>query len=394
MPAVRPELLVWARETAGLTIEAAAAKIRLDDRKAVTATARLAAMESGREDPPRSVLREMARAYHRPLVAFYLSRPPAKGKRGADFRSLRGAESARDEVLLDALLRDIHARQAMVRVLLVEDEDSEPCAFIGSHSILDGAPAVLESLRAVLRLDLRDYRQPRKASAAFDLLRGKVEEAGVFVLLKGDLGSHHSRISLESFRGLSLADPVAPFLVIHDHDAAPARSFTLLHEVVHLLLGQTGVGGALDSESPDERFCDEVSAEFLLPTAELRDLRPPGTDLEGLDRFIAAFADERNLSRTMVALRMANAGRIERSSYQHLRERWRAQWIETRERDKDASETDGGPSFYLVQKQRLGIRLTEVVRTMVSADEISTGRAARILGVRARQVGPLLGIGA
>lgn len=394
MPAVRPELLVWARETAGLTIEAAAAKIRLDDRKAVTATARLAAMESGREEPPRSVLREMARAYHRPLVAFYLSRPPAKGKRGADFRSLRGAESARDEVLLDALLRDIHARQAMVRVLLVEDEDSEPCAFIGSHSILDGAPAVLESLRAVLRLDLRDYRQPRKASAAFDLLRGKVEEAGVFVLLKGDLGSHHSRISLESFRGLSLADPVAPFLVIHDHDAAPAQSFTLLHEVVHLLLGQTGVGGALDSESPDERFCDEVSAEFLLPTAELRDLRPPGTDLEGLDRFIAAFADERNLSRTMVALRMANAGRIERSSYQHLRERWRAQWIETRERDKDASETDGGPSFYLVQKQRLGIRLTEVVRTMVSADEISTGRAARILGVRARQVGPLLGIGA
>lgn len=392
MPAVKPELLVWARETAGLTLEAAAADIGFDDRKAVTASDRLAAMESGREEPSRSVLREMARVYRRPLVAFYLSRPPAKGKRGVDFRSLRGAESARDEVLLDALLRDIHARQAMVRVLLVEDEDTEPCAFVGSHSVPDGVPAVLESLREVLRLDLRDYRKPRKASAAFDLLRGKVEEAGVFVLLKGDLGSHHSRIGLESFRGLSLADPVAPFLVIHDHDAAPARSFTLLHEVVHLLLGQTGVGGALDSESPDERFCDEVAAEFLLPTPELGDLRPPGADLERLDRFIAAFADERNLSRTMVALRMAHAGRVEWNYYRHLRERWRAQWIETRGRE--AADNDGGPNFYLVRKQRLGKRLTGVVRTMMSADEISTGRAARILGVRARQVEPLLGIGA
>lgn len=392
MPAVKPELLVWARETAGLTLEAAAAEIRLDDRNAVTAAERLAAMESGREEPSRSVLREMTRAYHRPLVAFYLSRPPAKGKRGADFRSLRGAESARDEVLLDALLRDIHARQAMVRVLLVEDEDTEPCAFVGSHSVPDGVPAVLESLREVLRLDLRDYRKPRKASAAFDLLRGKIEEAGVFVLLKGDLGSHHSRIGLESFRGLSLADPVAPFLVIHDHDAAPARSFTLLHEVVHLLLGQTGVGGAAKSESPEERFCDEVATAFLLPRAELRDLRPPGSRFEDLDRFIATFADERNLSRTMVALGMAHAGRIEWSSYERLRERWRAQWIETRE--KEAEESEGGPNFYAVRKQRLGRRLTEVVRTMVSAGEISTGRAARILGVRARQVEPLLGIGA
>lgn len=392
MPAVKPELLVWARETAGLTIEAAAAKIGLDDRKAVTAAERLAAMESGREEVSRSVLLEMARAYHRPLIAFYLSRPPAKGKRGADFRSLHGAEDARDEVLLDALLRDIHARQSMVRVLLIEDEDSEPCAFVGSHSLSDSVPAVLESLRGVLRLDLRNYRKPRKASDAFDLLRGRIEAAGVFVLLKGDLGSHHSRIDIETFRGFSLADRVAPFLVIHDHDAAPAQSFTLLHETVHLLLGQTGVGGALVSESPEERFCDEVAAEFLFPAAELRDLRLPGADFEDLDRFIAAFADERNLSRTMVALRLARAGRVAWSSYRRLSERWRAQWIESRR--KEAEESDGGPNFQTVRKRRLGGRLIEVVKTMVSADEISTGRAARILGVSAGQVGPLLGIGA
>lgn len=260
------------------------------------------------------------------------------------------------------------------------------------HSISDGVPAVLESLRGVLRLDLRDYRRPRKASDAFDLLRGRIEAAGVFVLLKGDLGSYHSRIDIETFRGLSLADPVAPFLVIHDHDAAPAQSFTLLHEAVHLLLGQTGVGSALRSESPEERFCEEVAAEFLFPTAELHDLRPPAADFDDLDRFIATFADERNLSRTMVALRLAHAGRIERNSYRRLSERWRAQWIEARK--NEAAESESGPSFHAVRKRRLGKRLTGVVRTMVSADEISTGRAARILGVGARQVGPLLGIGA
>jgi hypothetical protein len=59
----------------------------------------------------------------------------------------------------------------------------------------------------------------------FKQLRTATETLGVFVLLVGDLGSYHSALSEEVFRGFALADPVAPFIVINDHDARTARSF-------------------------------------------------------------------------------------------------------------------------------------------------------------------------
>ena len=85
------------------------------------------------------------------------------------------------------------------------------------------------------------------------MLRAKVESAGVFVLLIGNLGSHHSALGLEAFRGFALADPIAPFIVINDQDAKAAWSFTLLHELAHLWVGATGVSGQF-TEGQLERF--------------------------------------------------------------------------------------------------------------------------------------------
>lgn len=389
MPAVKPELLVWARETARLTIEDAAKQVGVGDTKTATAAERLAAMESGRREPSRAVLLAMAQVYHRPLVAFYLSRPPAKAERGVDYRTLRGGEEPAEEALLDALVRDILARQGMVRALLEDDEDSETCEFVGSRAVTSGSGVVLESLRAVLRTDLQTYRRRSNASKAFDLLRNRIEDAGVFVLLKGDLGSPHTRIPVDSFRGFSIADPIAPLIVINDQDAEPAWSFTLLHEVVHLLLGQTGVG-ALRTEHPVERFCDEVAGEFLLPSREMRELVVPRGDRNRVERVLSDFADERHLSRAMVACRLLRARRLDGALYESLVEEWRAQWIE-RQRSPTA-ESEGEPAFYTVRRHRLGKRLIGIARSAMGTDDLSTGRAARILDVNGLQVGPLLGL--
>ena len=70
MPAVNPEILVWARETAGLTLQDAAAKVGIRDARGVAAVDRLAALERGAGEPTRPVLVRMARHYRRPLLAF------------------------------------------------------------------------------------------------------------------------------------------------------------------------------------------------------------------------------------------------------------------------------------------------------------------------------------
>ena len=394
MPKVNPEILTWARETAGLTREEAARKLGFQDSNRSSSVAKLELLETGDKEPTRTQLAKMADQYRRPLLTFYLSRPPPKADRGADFRTLPADHSAKDTALLDALVRDIQARQSMVRAVLEDEEEAESLDFVGSHIMEDGGQAVLESLQNLLDVNLAAYRAQPDASAAFNLLRRSSERARIFVLLKGDLGNYLSAISVGVFRGFSIADKVAPFVVINDQDARPAWSFTLLHETVHLLLGQTGVSGE-NSGNEVERFCDGIAGEFLLPIRELDNLPLNGSkDVDDLSERISAFANERRISRSMVAYKASLAGRINQETCDQLISFYRQQWREERVRARTrAREMETGPSFYTVRRHKLGNRITGLVQRMLAADALSTSRAARILGVKSRHVYPLLRTG-
>ena len=135
----------------------------------------------------------------------------------------------------------------------------------------------------------------------------RAESAGIFVLLKGDLGNYLTALDTGVFRGFSIADQVAPFIVINDQDARPAWSFTLLHEAMHLLLGHTGVGNA-QTDNGIERFCDDVAGAFLLPAGELDALALDSDNLNELSERISRFAAETKVSRTMVAYRAEREG--------------------------------------------------------------------------------------
>ena len=394
MPSVNSEIVVWARETAGLTKEEAAGKLGLTDSRVSSAVDKLTAIEHGDKEPTRPQLIRMADHYRRPLLTFYLSKPPKRGSRGADFRTLRKAPLPPEEALLDALIRDVRARQDMVRAVLEDEYEWEPLSFVGSHCIEDGQAPVLESIQTLLDIDLVAYRAQSTVTAAFGLLRRCAEESGIFVLLKGDLGNYVTAIDTSIFRGFSIADELAPFVVINDQDARSAWSFTLLHETVHLLLGQTGVSGEY-TDNEVERFCDDVAGEFLLPTSELGQLAVNEEgDLPTVSEAITSFANEFRVSRTMVAYRAYRSGLIEQSTYAQLSAAYRKQWREERERTRSLNrQQEGGPSFYTVRSHRLGNGIVDLVRRMMAADALSTSKAARILGVKPRQVQPLLNVG-
>ena len=391
MPEVNPEVLVWARKTAGIDAGEAAKRLRLGDSKSATAVQKLEALEAGRREPSRATLVRMGSLYRRPLVVFYLAEPPRAADRGADFRGPSSAVSPEDAGRLDALLRNIRARQALLRGALEEEEEDHTLAFVGSLQQSDGRETAVESLRAVVGLDLGEFRNARGAAGGFEVLRAAVERAGVCVLLQGDLGSHHTRLDVDLFRGFAVSDPVAPFVVINPNDARAAWSFTLLHEMTHLLLGQTGYGNRW-ADTEVERFCDDAAGEFLLPNDELRahDFGRLG-DMEASAKEIVRFAEERNLSAAMVAYRAHRTGRLTALRYRALADHFRALWLAERGRRRAAGkERTAGPSFYTIRRHRLGKRLPALVRRMMRTDALSTTRAARVLDVGARQVAQLL----
>jgi len=388
MSAIQPKILTWARTTAGLSFEDAAHALGLTGARGKTSAQRLENMELGEEEPSRPLVDKMAKVYRRPLLVFYLAEPPRKGDRGQDFRTLPGPEKLNPE--LDALVRDIKARQGIIRSML-EDDQAEPLDFIGSAPMETPVTAMARQIAERLQFDLGRYRAAKNPDEAFAYLRERIEASGVYVLLLGNLGSFHTNMPVDVFRGFALADKIAPLVVVNDQDARTAWSFTAVHELAHLWLGQTGISGR-DTENQIERYCNDVAGEFLLPATELGQLAPSvHLSVATIAEQIGTFAEERRISRAMVAYKLYRAGMIGKTMWAaldgHFREQWQAYKQREAERNKKA---EGGPNYYVVRRHRIGDALLSLVRRSLDEGAITYTKASRVLGVKPRNVEPLL----
>lgn len=382
-----PEVFRWARESAGLSPEDAARRIGIVESS-------LREIEAGEKDPSRTNLANMARTYRRSLVTFYLPVPPHKGDRGEDFRTVVADRTVEAEASVDALVRDIRTRQSLVRSVIADEDGARPLDFIGSATMQEGVASLCRLIERQLGLTRVQYRAQSDADAAFALLREKAEAADIFVLLAGNLGSHHSAIPVEAFRGFAIADAFAPFIVINDSDAKAAWSFTLLHELAHLWLGATGVSGGGYQERLIERFCNDVAGQFLLPRSDVETVRLLGLGTTDQIAVIAEHASRWRVSRAMVAYGLYKADRITLDTWETLDSAIRELGAPGRRRQRElARSKDSGPSYYVIRRHRLGRAMLEFAHRSMDAGTLSPVRAARVLGVKPWSVYPLLATG-
>lgn len=386
---LNPEILVWARETAGLDRETAARKIDLKAARGVSGPERLAEMEAGETIPTAPLLRRMAAQYRRPLLTFYLPNRPAPAELGQDFRTLPDQDD-RSNVLLASLLRDVKARQALVREILEDDDDAVEVEEVGSASDTRDPALLAETLRQWIGFDRANFRAQSRGEKAFTYLRELVEAKGVFVLLAGDCGHWSTAIEVNIFRGFAIADKLAPFIVVNDQDAKSAWTFTLLHELAHLLLGETGVSGGVPQVGI-EKLCNDTAAAILIDASEISHL---AAQLDGGAADVAAIsslADQARISRSMVVFQLFRVGAMSEGRWSQLRDTFREEWLTQKEREREKNrKNEGGPNWYVVRRHRLGDAILTVARQGMADGSLTPTRAARMLGVKPMSVYPLL----
>ena len=391
MVAVKPEVLVWARERSGYSFEEAARKV-FQDTARTSAVEKLKLLERGKRKLTQKQLMRLANAWHQPLLVFYLPQPPRDGDFGEDFRTAPEAGfDHKQESHLRLLMRNMASSQGLMSNLLEEDEGAEPLPFLGSMGMDDGVEAVAEAIVAETGFDLGDFRAQKDIREAFKYLRSRLEYIRIFVLLQSNLGSYDTEIGPEVFRGFALADAYAPYIVINRGDAVSAWSFTALHEAAHLWLGKSGISAGF-GEQAIEQFCNRVAASILLPAHELEEME--GIGGQPLDEAAAAISDYARackVSRAMVAYNLLLCGKISRQRWQALSARFKAEWQESKAAQKALRKgKTGGPNFYTVKRYNLGPALTGWARYFLSGGDLTSTSAGVLLGVRAGHVYPLL----
>ncbi|NQV46838.1 MAG: ImmA/IrrE family metallo-endopeptidase [Rhodospirillaceae bacterium] len=385
---INSEILSWARKEAGISLAEAAQLAKISATKDKTAEQRLEEWEKNKDKPTQTQLAAIAKAYYRPVLTFYLPSPPAPNADVADFRTVGDGDVGTPSPKLRALVSKIKSRQQeMLELLKEENENKEPesLPFVGRFRDRRIIEEVAKDIEQVLNLPLVRRERLNDNDALLRLMRDSAEDNGIFVLAQGDLGSHHTDISPTEFRGFALADPIVPFIVLNDNDARAAQSFTLIHELAHLWIGDTGISnfdpfnGGAGGGRDNERFCNAVSAEFLMPKVDISRIWKLHSSLN-LPEAIQTIARHFGVSRAAVGHRLWHLGEIDGGHWWSLYRSYQAEWAAKKKKLSESTDKPP-PVYYPMKANQLGRRLVRTVLGALDAGEMSYSRASRILGV-------------
>ena len=368
---VNERILVWAREKAGFAVEDAAEHIGVSLEK-------FAAWESGDKLPTMNQLEEIAKFYCRPVITFFMSSPPIEESSLRDFRTMGGHYAVSPSRFFPALKIKIEILHDTLKGI-AESERMAKKDYVGSVCISTTIPDVVKKLNELLAWNNDTRRRFRTPRELFDELRNRASSIGILVVLKGDLGSYHSKVSAEEFRGICIADDVVPLIVVNPNDYDNAWVFTLVHELVHILLGDSGISNDMTGGSVErEVFCNKVTGEFLVPSDSLRKLvQDKDIDLS----FISSLAEKFRVSRFVISRRLLDVHLINKDKFNKINTRLNEE-LKNYQKTKNAAKNSDRPNSNIVARFRIGVPVLNLIINASDDGLISYTQASTALGIK------------
>jgi Zn-dependent peptidase ImmA (M78 family)/transcriptional regulator with XRE-family HTH domain len=373
---ITPTVLKWARESAKMTEDIAAARVSVSIDK-------LKQWEAGSTYPTIRQAQTLAKAYKRPFALFFLPEIPRDFQPLQDYR-VKGAKSLTTSSIF--IIREIQQKQAWISDVLAEnDEDKLP--FVGRFSIKDNPESVANDILNTLGIQPAKYCLENPVREWVDAAESK----GIFVSRTSFI---HSRLKLDSeeLQGFAISDPFAPFIFINSEDWNAPQLFTLVHELAHIWIAETGISNAISPEiknkekiHPVELFCNEIAANALMPKGLVIHL---GSSTFANSKEVFKVANKFGVSSSALLVRALNLNLITFPVFQKLKKQADIDYADylDRQAEKKASqkkqEKQGGPNYFLLQLNRNGRLFTQTVLDAFRGGFIEPTLASNLLNVQ------------
>ena len=363
--AIQPNLLTWARERAGLSLDSLVKKF-----------SKIAEWEAGIAQPTLKQLENFAKSVHVPIGYLFLPEPPRESLPIPDFRTVSDRSITRLNVNLLDTIYLCQERQAWYRDY-ARLHRFAPMDFIGKAKLSDAPNEAAKAISTRLNLSMDERSRLPDWAEALRQLVAKAEGLGVLVMASSIVGGNtHRKLEVSEFRGFALVDSLAPLIFINAADSKAAQMFTLAHELAHLWLDESGVSDAEGVKAPEqeiERWCNAVAAELLMPMQATRTAYRPGAPLtDEIQRLAKRF----KVSTLVVLRRLFDAGFLdEETLWQNYRQ----------ESERIANLDRGGSSggnFYRTFEVRNGKRFARALIASTLEGQTLFRDAFRMLSVK------------
>ena len=360
---VKPELMRWARERAGIEPDAL-----------VKYFPRYREWETGDKQPTLKQLEKLAKFTRAPIGSFFLSQPLEERVPIPDLRTVGDRPIGRPSVdLLDTVYL-CQQRQDWYREF-ARMEGERPLPFVGAATPASAVESTAESMRTALDFDLDERRALPTWTEALRRFIEQADALGVLMMTSGIVGNNTRRkLKPDEFRGFALSDDLAPLIFINGRDSKAAQMFTLAHELAHIWLGESALSDVEPISVPShavEVWCNRAAAELLVPLASLRDDFRGTVDLsDEVNRLSRRY----KVSTLVVLRRIFDIGALERGT---LASAYR------RELNRlGAMPARSGGSFHPTLKARVGRRFGHALVSSTLGGRTSFSESFRLLGIR------------
>lgn len=371
---ITPNVLKWARESARISEETAAAKVSVTVDK-------LREWEAGISQPTIRQAQTLAKAYRRPFALFFLPEVPRDFQPVQDFRR-PGSKPLTTSSLF--IIREIQQKQDWIKNIYAENK-AEKLAFVGRFSTKDSPERVAQDILDTLNINPAAYKTGNPIREWIDA----AETHGIFVSRTSFI---HSRLKLDSeeLQGFALADPYAPFVFINTDDWNAPQLFTLVHELAHIWIAETGISNSIERNvshaedlNPVETFCNKVAANVLMPEEYILSINPIQFQTY---KDLCKTARSLGVSSFALLVRALHLNIISKSAYYKLKKQADLDYTEylNKEAENKANQKgkSSGPSYFLLQLNRNSRLFTQTVLDAFHGGAIEPTIASNLLNVQ------------
>ena len=267
---------------------------------------------------------------------------------------------------------------------LIERVEQQRAVYLSLREDLDGAGRPWFDPPAVTRQNLQEAARAVRewlglaAENTFDTYRAAVEARGILVFRSNGYNGKWQIAKESPILGFALYDATCPVIVVKKRRWETQQSFTLMHELGHLLLHKTSsIDDEQDMHSREgwEREANAFAGYLLVPDEFLAVISDDGKPAAAsqYDDWLVTQRRAWGVSTEAILLRLLDSGRLLRREYNEYR-----QW---RDDTQETADEDGGSRAYRHREPKhvFGDTFVRTVLDALSARHITLVRASRYL---------------
>lgn len=223
---------------------------------------------SGTKQPTYNQIEVASKSTGIPFGYFFLKTPPEEDLSLLNYRTVDSIELAKPSRELVDTIHYMEEIQDWAKTDALANGGYK-LNFVGYNSKDTNVKKIASDIRTVLKLQENWFAKLKYNEEPFNFIRNAISNAGVIVMLSGIVRNNTRRtLSINEFRAFALVDDIAPVIFINSNDSKGAKLFSLLHEFVHICIGENSFfNGDINNGkvSRIEQICNAVAAEILVP---------------------------------------------------------------------------------------------------------------------------------